>query len=341
MAPTVGAPETAETEDTPATAETPETTEPAKGTDVPALSAPADKGKQGPETAAANVDQPTVKVLNDTTLYKTNYDSNGRVTEESFPTVAKNGRIVAVDHAKRSAPERAEELEALKTEPLNAKLEPAKENQTGRVQPLGHRSPKTGTVYCRDDVTNRTAEHVTTHEFTHAASYQKTETLETDLQSITAQISGIRANVESLNKQTGEVEKSTYNRALNEGITEKATLEAEMEAYGYQPGASLKCYGPNMDYASQLESLVGKETVNDAYYNGNLKSLSSAVNELAQNESAWSSLNKQLDTVCSAVDPKNLTEEQRQAIDQAKQQLDELFAQMSKTKADLEKQKGA
>lgn len=303
----------------------------------PGASAPADRGSLSRDSAeAAETGKPeTVTWLNGTVLLKSDYNAGDKVTEDSLKTIDHNAKIVAVDHAKRAAPDRTGELDAILAAPSKAQI-----GNTGpRV--AGSRSMETGEITINKDLTNAMAEHTARHEHTHEASFQKSETVETDTQKVDVMISGIHSMVTLTDKtEGGKIETLDHHRALNEGITERETLAAEKEVYGFEKGKEFHCYSTNVDYTAQLADLVGNETIQDAYYNGNLAHLSAAVNDLAKDEEAFTTLSARLDEACKGYDMNNLTPEQqeaaRQSIENARTELDTLLARMAQTKAEIE-----
>ena len=284
----------------------------------------------GPMDAAASAGKGGVEGLSgslDTKGADVNAPADGK-TFEALATQAKNN---AVDHAKsNSSPERQAELEAIKDAPNNARLA-----DTARPGLLGGHSLDNGSIVCKNGLTNAQAAHVAQHEFTHKTSFQDSRVTETETATITERTSGIRSLVRETSKSTGETTvKSDVNRSLNEGITEREALATEVEAYGKVTDCGLKCYTGNMDYAAQLEALVGRETVTDAYYNGNLENLTNAVNNLAKDEAAWTSLNEKLDALCASREGK--TAEELAEIENTKSELDALMARMAENKAQIE-----
>ena len=258
-------------------------------------------------------------------------DLNAVATEKSFDALATQAKNNAVDHAARnSSPERQAELAAIKDAPNNARLA-----DTPKPNALGGHSMDTGTIVCKNGLTNVQAAHVAQHEFTHKTSFQDSRVTETETSTISEKISGIHSLVRETSKTTGETTvKSDSNRALNEGFTERETLATEVETYGKVTDCGLMCYTQNMDYAAQLEALVGRDTVTAAYYSGELEGLTNAVNQLAKDESAWTSLNEKLDALCSSKEGK--TAEELAEIENTKSELDALMARMAENKAQIE-----
>ena len=258
-------------------------------------------------------------------------DLNAIVNAESFEALATQAKNNAVEHAKNNSnAERQAELNVIRDTPNNARLA---DNRNSNA--LGGHSMDTGAIVCRNGLTNAQAAHVAQHEFTHKTSFQGSRVTETESSTINERVSGIHVLVRETSKATGETTvKADSNRSLNEGFTERETLSTEVETYGKVTDCGLKCYTQNMDYASQLESLVGRETVTDAYYNGNLEALSSAVNQLAKDETAWTNLTEKLDTLCVSTEGK--TPEELAAIENAKIELDTLMARMAENKAQIE-----
>ena len=309
-----------------------------KGTGISSLehSAMSKDTKSIPETGRPE----TVTWLNNTVLLKSDYNSSDKVTEESLQTIDHNAKIVAVEHAKRSAPDRTEALDRMLAEPSKAHVGA----MSSRV--AGSRNMESGEIMINRELSNKAAEHSDLHEHMHEASYQRSDIVETETQKIEATISGIHSLVTLTDKtDSGKIETHDFHRALNEGITEWETLAAEREVYGFEKGKEFHCYSTNVDYASQLADIIGDETIRDAYYNGNLERMSTAVNDLAKDETAFKALSAKLDDACKGYDMSQLTPEQQEAtkksIEAAKTELDSLLARMAQTKAEIDEMKSS
>lgn len=152
-----------------------------------------------------------------------------------------------------------------------------------------------GNIYLKegnDDVVR----HVTTHETMHFASFRE---INADAESETVYRCGLR---ETRLSRTGEI--TDQNRGINEGFTELYTLR-ELGARGDDEAVTaFVSYPEAQGYAIGLESAVGRETVERAYFGGELQALKEEVTRLNYgDESAWKYFSEDVDTVEYGDDP--------------------------------------
>jgi hypothetical protein len=243
------------------------------------------------------------------------------VTQRSVNEMSANAKEIAFSFAKERAPERSVELDSKARELSAPTLE-----RYANPNILGTHELGTDRISISDLATNRAADHVLVHEYTHASSFQKSSSLETSETKMSVERSGILSVVKEMNKASGEMTIKDYHRAANEGITESRALMAE-KAAGRE--ASLASYSTNRTYMSQLEKIVGNNTIDNAYYNGDVKGISDRMDALSLSPNAWSRFSCNLDVVCSPYS----TEAERSA---AKTALDDAIREMAERKAEVE-----
>lgn len=200
----------------------------------------------------------------------------------------------------------------------------------------GGHSMESQDIYINRDLINEAARHTENHEKMHSVSKQGFQQLETDSQLITVRTSGIHALVTEENKDTGEIIKSDYHRALNEGLTERYTLQMEREAYGTRIECGAHAYTDNMEYASALFDIAGEQAVDNAYFNGELAPLSQQINDLLGNEHAFSEFSKNVDLACQPIDYKMAPEDVQRAVEQrneAKADLNQMLFEIARAQA--------
>lgn len=204
----------------------------------------------------------------------------------------------------------------------------------------GGYSMDTQQVFINNELINEAALHTVDHEQMHSVSKQGYQHFETDTQEITVKTSGIHAVVENTNKENGETEKNDYHRALNEGLTERYTLQMEREVYGDEVDCGVRAYTENMTYASALFDVAGEQVVDNAYFNGELGPLSQQMNDMLGDNEAWSEFSRNVDIVCSPIDHSMSPEEVEKAVEQkneARANLDHILLEIAKTKGEAEK----
>lgn len=204
----------------------------------------------------------------------------------------------------------------------------------------GGHSMDTQQIYVNDVLINEAAHHTLDHEHMHNVSKQGYQHFETDTQEITVKTSGIHAVVENINKESGEIEKSDYHRALNEGLTERYTLQMEREMYGDEVDCGVRAYTENMTYASALFDVAGEQVVDNAYFNGELGPLSQQMNDMLGDNEAWSEFSRNVDIVCAPIDHSMSPEDIEKAVEQkteARENLDQILLEIAKVKGSGEK----
>lgn len=255
--------------------------------------------------------------------------TDNAVTNETFAPIAQQSHEIAFNYAAEHCSDRENELTAkANQEVINSSLE-----KIDSPTLLGYHNIRTGELRCRDDITEKAASHVMIHENMHSASYQSFEISQTDKSLTEMRVSGIRENTEIRCKETGQVlEQFSKNVGLNEGITEEYSLRAELNN-GLE-SSGVNAYSANRGYAVQLESLVGSEMMNEAYFNGESSALSNRVNELGKSDSTWNDFNNCLDIVCKS--GRNMTEEQLAEKAEAQERLDSIIEKMNISKIEEE-----
>lgn len=188
-------------------------------------------------------------------------------------------------------------------ESQRARMEAGRENAAPRVMSvreyheqfpgadisvLGHCDSE-GRIYLKegDDGGIR---HVTTHETMHFGSYRE---VYADPSGETVYRSGLRET-----RVNGGETVADQGRGLNEGLTELYTLRT-LEARGDTEAAqSFRAYPEARGYAAALEDAVGSETLERAYFGGELTPLKQEVCRLNYgDEQAWREFSEDVDTV--------------------------------------------
>lgn len=268
---------------------------------------------------------------NNTTEFGYSYDPMETVSKESIQIIAQESFELTSNFAVEHGSE--QEIAPLRATDISLRSLP------DRV--LGAHSMDTHDVFISDELINDAARHTTNHEFMHRASYQSYTSLETDQHTILTKTSGIHTLVEETDLDTGEVTKSDYYRELNEGLTEKYTLQAEREAYGEEIDCGIRAYSENMVYAAALSDAVGEQAIDEAYFNGDLHTLCQKVNDLVGNNEGFSSFAANVDIICSPIDYTMSPEDVQKAVAQkadARENLNQLLLEMAKAQCETEKE---
>ncbi len=247
------------------------------------------------------------------------------ITSDRFNTIATQSKALSYEYAAKHCPDRANELSAkANQEVTNARLDKASNFEKNAV---GAHSITTGEIRTSDVLTEKATEHTLNHEFMHSASYQSKEHSENEKEAVDKQTSGIRDHVTVVDKDSGTKVEFNTNRSLNEALTESYTLRAEKEA-NYESG--IASYSTGRAYAATLESLAGKETVSEAYFNGQRETLEDRCNTLGKDENTWSDINSLLDIITSPRENNN--PEMQQAKKDAQNELDTIFETMNRSR---------
>lgn len=159
-------------------------------------------------------------------------------------------------------------------------------------------------------------ERTTKHETNHFASFNRELVVPDEKGHTVHRTSGVRQHSYFHSKEGIEVTLANKNRAMNEGITTLYTtqqLEAIDPAKGAEAARSTG-YIHAMELTQEMEAIVGKDVMADAYYGGNLGALESRVDQLG-GEKAFENLSRCMDTVTYTEDPAERAAAMREAQD--------------------------
>jgi len=188
---------------------------------------------------------------------------------------------------------------------------------------LGHYDSE-GRIYMREG-SPEVIRHVTTHEALHLTSYNELD--DTDPRRAVYR-SGIREAVYENGKLTED-----SNRALNEGITERYARE-ELQRRGETVAYwSVNAYPEAQRKACELESLVGRRTVQEAYFGGRSEQLKQEVIRLnGGDETAWDRLSRNVDVLEYSKDPEKISRARLELTTQRAEMI--AFREAERRKAD-------
>lgn len=159
-------------------------------------------------------------------------------------------------------------------------------------------------------------ERTTKHETNHFTSFNREIIVPGEKGYTVHRTSGVRQASYFHPTQGQEVPISSKNRGMNEGITTMYTnqqLEA-MDPAKAAEAARQTGYAHATELSQELENIVGKEAMAQAYYGGNISGLESKVNELG-GEKAFENLSRCMDTVTYTTDPAERMSAMREAQD--------------------------
>lgn len=159
-------------------------------------------------------------------------------------------------------------------------------------------------------------ERTTKHETNHFTSFNREIIVPGEKGYTVYKTSGVRQASYFHPTQGQEVPVSSKNRGLNEGITTMYTnqqLEA-IDPVKATEAARQNGYAHATELSQELESLVGKEAIAQAYYGGNIAGLEAKVNELG-GEKAFENLSRCMDTVTYSKDYAERMSAMREAQD--------------------------
>lgn len=143
-------------------------------------------------------------------------------------------------------------------------------------------------------------ERTTAHETQHFSSYNN-EIWVPDLQRHSATVysrTGLRETEMVQNQETGKVTVTgSKGQGLNEGMTNVYAHDkvAEINPENALENERNGSYPEATAMARELQGLVGKETMAEAYYGGNKEGLAQKVNEMARDETAFDRMQKAFD----------------------------------------------
>ena len=159
-------------------------------------------------------------------------------------------------------------------------------------------------------------ERTTKHETNHFCSFNREILVPGEKGYTVHKTSGVRQASYFHPSQGREVHISSKNRGMNEGITTMYTnqqLEA-MDPAKAAEAARQNGYAHATELSQELESIVGKEAIAQAYYGGNIAGLEAKVNELG-GEKAFENLSRCMDTVTYSKDYAERMSAMREAQD--------------------------
>lgn len=159
-------------------------------------------------------------------------------------------------------------------------------------------------------------ERTTKHETNHFTSFNREIIVPGEKGYTVYKTSGVRQSSYFHPTQGPEIPLSSKNRGMNEGITTMYTnqqLEAIDPAKGAE-AARQTGYAHATELSQELESIVGRETVAQAYYGGNMAALEGKVNALG-GEKAFENLSRCMDTVTYSKDYAERMSAMREAQD--------------------------
>lgn len=159
-------------------------------------------------------------------------------------------------------------------------------------------------------------ERTTKHETNHFTSFNHEIIVPGEKGYTVYKTSGVRQASYFHPTQGQEVPISSKNRGLNEGIT---TMYTNQQLEAIDPAKATEAarqngYAHATELSQELESLVGKEAIAQAYYGGNIVGLERKVNELG-GEKAFENLSRCMDTVTYSKDYAERMSAMREAQD--------------------------
>ena len=159
-------------------------------------------------------------------------------------------------------------------------------------------------------------ERTTKHETNHFTSFNREIIVPGEKGYTVYKTSGVRQASYFHPTRGQEVPISSKNRGLNEGIT---TMYTNQQLEAIDPAKATEAarqngYAHATELSQELESIVGKEAIAQAYYGGNIASLEAKVNELG-GEKAFESLSRCMDTVTYSKDYAERMSAMREAQD--------------------------
>ncbi len=159
-------------------------------------------------------------------------------------------------------------------------------------------------------------ERTTKHETNHFASFNRDIIVPGEKGYTVYKTSGVRQSSYFHPSQGQEVPISSKNRGMNEGIT---TMYTNQQLEAIDPAKAAEAarqtgYAHATELSQELESIVGKEAIAQAYYGGNMADLEGKVNELG-GEKAFENLSRCMDTVTYSKDYAERMSAMREAQD--------------------------
>lgn len=159
-------------------------------------------------------------------------------------------------------------------------------------------------------------ERTTKHETNHFTSFNREIIVPGEKGYTVYKTSGVRQSSCFHPTQGQEIPLSSKNRGMNEGIT---TMYTNQQLEAIDPAKAAEAarqtgYVHATELAQEIESIVGKDTLAQAYYGGNMAELEGKVNELG-GEKAFENLSRCMDTVTYTTDPAERMSAMREAQD--------------------------
>ena len=181
---------------------------------------------------------------------------------------------------------------------------------------VGH-CDRNGDIYIKN-ISPEAVKHISTHETMHLCAYRNR--IENSYDGSEISTSGLRDF-----KETRYGELTSVNTGINEGVTEMYTLK-ELENRGEIEAANvMHCYAEERMWAERLEEVVGKETVEKAYFGGDRSLLINEFTRLNNNDvNAWNSFSENVDILYKHGD--------RQEMEKASRKLTNQYFTMIKNK---------
>lgn len=181
---------------------------------------------------------------------------------------------------------------------------------------VGH-CDRNGEIYIKN-ISPEAVKHISTHETIHLCAYRNRIENNHDRSEITT--SGLRDFKET---RYGEI--TSRNTGINEGVTEMYTLRELKNRGDLEAANAMHCYAEERMWAERLEEVVGKETVEKAYFSGDRRLLISEFNRLNNNDvNAWNAFSENVDVLYKNGD--------RQAMEKASRELTNQYFTMIKNK---------
>lgn len=159
-------------------------------------------------------------------------------------------------------------------------------------------------------------ERTTKHETNHFTSFNREIIVPGEKGYTVYNTSGVRQASYFHPSHGREIPVSSKNRGMNEGIT---TMYTNQQLEAIDPAKAAEAarqtgYSHATELSQELENIVGKETLAQAYYGGNIGGLENKVNELG-GEKAFADLSRCMDTVTYTTDPAERMHAMREAQD--------------------------
>lgn len=197
----------------------------------------------------------------------------------------------------------------------------------GHENILGHHNLENGSIHFINE-NPESAKHTISHEIFHKSSYQRESLVSNKEGSEMVYNSGVLEIRSFYDKEGNYLKNEEVGRGLNEGMTEMYTMDYLKDHGEVEALESYQAYSDEVNAVRELSDLVGKDTIEAAYFAGDKQSLEDAVNMYAKSDTAFSELNQDLDTINSSKNPDEIM--------LARQNLDALMTKMQANKVEME-----